>query len=41
MHVLDATIQPRRNKGTVSEYLSVGAQSFTYCINGLDHRAPP
>ena len=41
MHVLDATIQPCRNKGTISECHSVGAQSFTYCINGLDHCAPP
>ena len=40
IHVLDAAIQPRRNKGTVSECLSVGAQSFTYRINGLHHRAP-
>ena len=41
MHVLDATIQPRRNKGTISERLTMGARSFTYRINGLDHLAPP
>ena len=43
MHVLDATIQPAETK---AQYQSAsvwepGAQSFTYRINRLDHRAPP
>ena len=39
MYVCDATSQPA--KGTASECFTVGAQSFTCRINGLDPRAPP
>ena len=41
MYVSDATIQPHPYKGTASECFTMGAQSFTYRIKGLDHRAPP
>ena len=39
MHVLDATIQPRQNKGTVPECLSVGATVLTGCTTAhlLEH----